>query len=83
MADAGIERALAEFIGREIAYDREPPHVDPGEPLLDGLVDSTDMLRLVLFVEERFGVRVGDEELVPEHFETVRHLAEFVESKRR
>jgi acyl carrier protein len=39
------------------------------------------MLRLVFFVEERFGVHVDDEELVPENFESVRALAAFVESK--
>lgn len=82
MADSGIESTLTEFIEREIAYDREQPHVEPTDPLLEGLVDSTDMLRLVLFIEERFGFRVDDGELVPENFESVRRLAEFVESKR-
>jgi acyl carrier protein len=81
MAEPGIESALTEFIEREIAYDREPLHVDPTEPLLEGLVDSTDMLRLVLFIEQRFGVHVEDEKLVPENFESTRRLAEFVLSK--
>jgi acyl carrier protein len=39
------------------------------------------MLRLVLFIEERFGVHVEDEELVPENFESARRLAQFVQSK--
>ena len=81
MADGAPESAIAEFIEREIAYDREPSRIDPDELLLEGLVDSTDMLRLVLFIEERFGVHVEDEELVPENFESVRALAAFVESK--
>lgn len=81
MVDGAPESAIAEFIEREIAYDREPSRIDPDELLLEGLVDSTDMLRLVLFVEERFGVHVEDEELVPENFESVRALAGFVESK--
>ena len=82
MASVEVEGQLAEYIEKEIAYDRAEPHVSPEEPLLDGLIDSTSMLRLVLFIEERFGVRVEDDELVPENFETVRNLAEFVERKR-
>jgi acyl carrier protein len=81
MASADVERTLGEFIQTEIAYDREQGPIDPEEPLLEGLVDSTAMLRLVLFIEERFGVHVEDDELVPENFETVRKLAEFVERK--
>ena len=81
VADAQIEAAVAKFIEEEIAYERVPASVAPEEPLLDGLVDSTDLLRLVLFVEERYGIRVENEDLVPENFETVRQLAAFVEKK--
>jgi acyl carrier protein len=82
MASSEVEGQLAEYVEKEIAYDRAEPHVSPEEPLLEGLIDSTSMLRLVLFIEERFGVRVEDDELVPENFETIRSLAEFVERKR-
>ena len=82
MASSDIESQLAEYIENEIAYDRGGAPLLPDDPLLDGLVDSTSMLRLVLFIEERFGVRVEDDELVPENFETVAKLAEFVERKR-
>jgi acyl carrier protein len=81
MPSTDLESQLAAYIEKEIAYDRGGP-VLPDEPLLDGLVDSTSMLRLVLFIEERFGVRVEDDELVPENFETIAKLAEFVEQKR-
>jgi acyl carrier protein len=75
------ENTLAEYIENEIAYDRGGSPIRPDEALLEGLIDSTSMLRLVLFIEERFGDRVEDGELA-ENFETVRSLAEFVERKR-
>jgi acyl carrier protein len=81
MASTDVERALGEYIAKEIRYDQEQPEIEPDEPLLEA-IDSTDMLRLVLFVEERFGVRVEDDELVPENFGSLRQLAEFVEGKR-
>jgi acyl carrier protein len=81
MASTEVERALGDYIAREIRYDRETPEVAPDEPLLEGALDSTDVLRLVLFVEERFGVRVEDDELVPENFASVSSLAAFIERK--
>ena len=75
-----IESTLTQYIESEIAYDRDGP-LSHDEPLLDGVLDSTDILQLVLFVEERFGIRVEDEELVPETFETVRTVADYVRRK--
>ena len=75
-----IETELREYIQQEIAYEREEP-LGPDEPLLDGALDSTDVLRLVVFVEERYGVRLEDDELVPENFASVKALADLVASK--
>lgn len=46
-----------------------------------GILDSTGFLELITFVEERFGVDIADDELVPEHFDTLRKMAAFVEQK--
>lgn len=48
-----------------------------------GLVDSMGILNLVEFVREKFSVSVADEELVPEHWDSVCRVAEFVQSKLR
>jgi acyl carrier protein len=50
--------------------------------LEEGIIDSTGVLGLVMFVEESFGVAVADEDVVPENFDTVSGLAAYVESKR-
>ena len=46
-----------------------------------GLIDSTSVLDLVLFVEAEFGLTVGDDDLSPRNFDSIRGLAEFVTSK--
>lgn len=57
--------------------------VGPDDSLLDsGLVDSTGIFELVGFLEETFAVKIEDEEIVPEHFETTAMVATFVERKR-
>ncbi len=49
--------------------------------LQSGLVDSLGMVELILFLEATFGIAVGDEDLVPENFETISAMARFVEAK--
>lgn len=75
-----IENELIDYIRTEIAYDRLSG-LAPDDQLLDGALDSTDVLRLVVHVEERYGVRIDDDELVPENFATVAALAELLRSK--
>jgi|SRR3974390_296880 len=46
-----------------------------------GIVDSTGILQLVEFVEQEFGLRVEDEDLIPENLDTINRLVAFVERK--
>ena len=45
----------------------------------EGIVDSTGVLELVLFVEDTFNIEVDDEEIVPDNFDSVASLAAFIE----
>jgi acyl carrier protein len=52
-------------------------------PLIENrVIDSMGIFELVSFVESEFGVKIDDEELVPEHFGTITRIADLVESKR-
>lgn len=75
-----LERELIDYIRSEIAYDRLES-LEPDEQLLNGALDSTDVLRLVVHVESRYDLRIQDEELVPENFETVAALAALIRAK--
>src|SRR5881392_99797 len=55
-----------------------PPLADPDEPLQ---IDSLGIIRLVAFLENDFGCRIEDEELVPENFATLRKLGELLATK--
>jgi acyl carrier protein len=54
------------------------------EPLLDsagGAIDSMSLWPLIVFVEERFGIKVEDTDIMQENFQTLRALTKFIESK--
>lgn len=50
--------------------------------LATGIVDSLGVLDLVSFLEKQFQIRVADEELTPENFETIAALTSLICSKR-
>ncbi len=53
------------------------------EPLISsGVIDSLAMLRLIGFLEQELGVTIGDGEVLPDNFETLRKITEFVERKK-
>ena len=50
--------------------------------LLDtGTMDSTGVLELIVFLEKRWGITVGDREIHPDYFDSIRRIAAFVEGK--
>lgn len=73
-----IRRYLAEnFMFSDNGYELE----DEASFLEEGIVDSTGVLELVMFVEETFGITVQDEEIVPQNFDSVSQLAAYVRRK--
>lgn len=62
---------LTTFIAERLLQNRDAK-VDPNESLLDrGVVDSVGLLNLITFLEQEAGIRVPDDEMVPENFESV------------
>lgn len=55
---------------------------DDASFLEEGIVDSTGVLEMVMFVEETFNIEVNDDEIVPDNFDSVNALAAFIARKR-
>ncbi len=46
-----------------------------------GIIDSTGVLEIILFIEETFGFKVKDEEMLPENLDSIDNLVAFVQRK--
>lgn len=46
------------------------------------ILDSTGFIELILFIEETFGVKVEDAEMLPENFDSLLNIEGYVERKR-
>lgn len=63
-------------------YVAEPEAFADDASLLEaGIIDSTGVLEVVAFLEEKFGVEVADDDLTPENLDTVDRLVEFVDRR--
>jgi acyl carrier protein len=75
---------LEKFLVTEVAADLGKQSLDPDEDLLEQrIIDSLGILKLVVFLEKAYGIKVMDEEVVPENFQSLNKMAEFIEEKVR
>ena len=66
----------------EIAVDLGRESLDPDEDLLaQRIIDSLGVVRLIVSLEKAFGIEVNDEEVVPENFQSLNSLVEYIEQK--
>ncbi len=53
--------------------------LDDAQSLLEsGVVDSTGVLELVIFLQDAFRIEVSDEDLVPENLDSISNIVSFV-----
>ncbi|HHS96309.1 MAG TPA: acyl carrier protein [Chloroflexi bacterium] len=77
-----VEALIRRYILENFLFtDDESVLQDDTSFLEAGVVDSTGVLELVMFVEETFGITVEDEEILPENFDSVSQLAAYVRRK--
>jgi acyl carrier protein len=78
-----IKKMVHDYILREFLPGEDPDELTDGTPLITGgILDSISTLKLVVFLEERFGVTVEAHEAGIDNLDTVGQIAELIEAKR-
>jgi len=73
---ANLEKVLL----TEIAVGLDKHSLDPDEDLLEqGIIDSLGLMKLIAFMEKTFGIRIIDEEIIPENFQSLNRMVTLVE----
>ena len=47
-----------------------------------GIVDSTGMLELIMFVESTYDIKIEPEEMLPENLDSIDRVVQFVSNKK-
>jgi acyl carrier protein len=70
---------LISFIQAEIVGEDRGITVDRDTRLIDGgLIDSMGLMQIMSFIEEHRAVRVPDDEVMPENFQTVASMERLI-----
>ncbi len=70
---------IRQYILENLMFSDDPSQLPDDVSLLDrGIIDSTGVLEVVMFIEETFGMKVRDSDLLPENFDSVARIADFV-----
>lgn len=81
MQTADIDRQIREFLVTNFLFGRAEA-LNEDESLLGNVVDSSGAIELVMFLQDRFGITVEDEELAePENFESLKSVVGYVTKK--
>lgn len=76
-----IEREVRSFVITNFLFG-QPLELQPEDSLLaGGVIDSTGVLELVDFLEERYAIKVEDAEVIPDNLDSIRNIATYVAKK--
>jgi acyl carrier protein len=82
MNDAEIKAGIKFFLTNNSLPGTEPDKLHDDDSFLESeLIDSTGVLELVAFVEDKFSISVNDDEISLENLDSINRLIGFIQSK--
>lgn len=79
MSKADVKEKLFQFFQNNILYNESVNEIDGDESLIDsGYIDSTGIIGLVTFIEKAYNIRVNDNEILPENFDTINCIYNYI-----
>ena len=77
-----LQQQIRDFVTTNF-YVADPKSLEDRTSLLDhGIIDSTGVLEVILFIETTFGVTVEDSEMLPENLDSIERIARYVGRKK-
>lgn len=73
---------LRTFILENYLFTDDDAALNNSDSFLDkGIIDSTGILEVIMFIEDNFGFKVRDEEMLPENLDSIDNLVRFIGSR--
>lgn len=77
-----LEQELRSFVIDNFLFGQNGDGLSNNDSFLEkGIIDSTGVLELVSFLEEKYGIALEDEELVPSNLDSINNLISFLKRK--
>jgi acyl carrier protein len=73
---------LRAFVVDRFLFGQANGNLTEDTSLIDnGIIDSTGVLELIGFLQQRYGIQLEDEDIIPENLDSLGRLTRFVERK--
>jgi acyl carrier protein len=77
-----FKQEIRKFVVDIFLFGEEADLTDDTSFLEQGIVDSTGVLELVAHLEKAYGIKVQDNELIPDNLDSINAIAGFLAKKR-
>jgi len=79
--DAAIRKALRDYLTEKVTLDSAWRFSDASGLIEEGVLDSTGAVELVEFLQEKFSIRIAEEEVTADNLDSIDRLSQFVAAK--
>ena len=77
-----MKKTIRKYILEHLLFTEDESTLQDDESFLNnGIIDSTGVMEIILFIEENFGFRVNDDEIMPANLDSVNNLTDFIQRK--
>jgi acyl carrier protein len=73
-----MKEKIRTFIFQELIFVAEPDKFSNDNNLLEAGLDSMGIMRLIMFIEEQFGVTLPDAEIDPDNVHSINALEQWI-----
>ena len=82
MDNSDLETKIMKYISENFLYRTDYNNVDKGASLIgSGVFDSTGILEIITYLEEKLNIKVEDEEVIPDNFDSINAITTFTRKK--
>ncbi len=73
-----MKKKLREFIFEELIFVANPEQFNDDDDLLEAGLDSMGIMRLIMYIEDEYGVTLPDTEIEPENVQSFNTLEQWI-----
>jgi acyl carrier protein len=77
-----MKNTIRQYILSNLLFTDDESVLQDNESFLDGgIIDSTGVMEIILFIEDTFDIKVNDDEMLPANLDSVDNLVAFITRK--
>ena len=77
-----VKTQVRQYILNNFLMGGDPERITDSVSFIEkGIIDSTGVLELVSFLQETYGIRIEDAEMIPENLDSLEKIEKYVGSK--